>query len=80
MVTVSSSTSPAARAWRITSAPPMTETSRPPAASLAAATASPTPAANRNPLSGGGASSSRWVTTNMGTPKGFRPPQAPVTS
>ena len=76
---VSSSTSPAASAWRMTSAPPMTWTSLSPAASTARATASSTPATNVKPPPSG-SSSGRCVTMKNGSPHGFSSPQCPAAS
>src|SRR5919204_185251 len=76
---VSSSTSPASSAWRMTSAPPMTLTSLSPAASLARSTASSTPDTNVK-APPGGSSSGRWVTMKNGSPQGFSSPQWPAAS
>src|SRR5439155_5817116 len=79
MTIVSSSTSPASSAWRMTSAPPMTLTSLAPAASTARSTASFTPDTNvKAPPSG--SSSGRCVTMKNGSPQGFSSPQCPAAS
>ena len=54
----------------------MIDTSLPPAASRARATASSSPFTNVNPDSGAGASSGWCVTMKNGTPNGLLPPQA----
>ena len=76
---VSSSTRPDARAWRITSAPPITFTFLSPAARSASSTASCTPETKvKAPPSG--SSSGRCVTMKNGSPQGFSPPQWPAAS
>ena len=76
---LSSSTSPAASACRMTSAPPAMLTSLSRAASTAIATASATPS-TKTKASPSGCSSGRCVTTKTGMPHGFSSPQWPAAS
>src|SRR5919204_152794 len=76
---VSSSTRLPSSAWRMTSAPPMTCTSLPPADSFARSIASGTPATNVK-APPGGSSSGRCVTMKNGRPHGFSSPQCPAAS
>ena len=64
---------PAARAWRMRSAPPIRCTCLPSAAALARSIAAARLAAKTKPPPGG-CSAGRWVTTNNGMPHGFLQP------